>query len=134
MSKYGAKPTIIGGIKFASKAEAQRYVVLNHLEKAGKISDLILQPNFILQEKFSHYGKIIRAISYVADFLYLENGKSIVEDVKGMKTPVYELKLKLFLSLYGGIYTFREIHNGKVVELCGRATAPISKVDAPDRQ
>jgi hypothetical protein len=117
MSKYKAKPTTIGGLKFASRAEAQRYMELIRLAKAGKISELFLQPKFALLEKFRYHGKYIRAIHYVADFQYLENGKAIVEDVKGMKTPVYELKLKLFLSLYGHHYTFREIHNGKVVEL-----------------
>jgi len=116
-SKYKAKPTTINGIKFDSKAEAQRYMVLSFLEKEGKISELELQPSFTLMDKFRYHGKGIRAIKYVADFLYVENDQNVVEDVKGMKTPVYELKLKLFLSQYGDIYTFREIHNGKVVEL-----------------
>jgi len=117
MSKYKAKPTTIGNIKFASKAEAQRYMALILMEKAGKISWLTLQPKFVLLDKFKHNGKSIRAIHYVADFKYSENGKDIVEDVKGMKTPVYELKLKLFLSFYGFLYTFREVRNGKAVEL-----------------
>jgi hypothetical protein len=116
-SKYKAKPTTIGGVKFDSKAEAQRYTTLVLLEKAGKISGLALQPKFTLLEKFRYHGKGMRAIHYVADFMYLENGKSIVEDVKGMKTSVYELKLKLFLSMYGDKYVFREIHNEKVFEL-----------------
>jgi hypothetical protein len=117
VSKYKSKPTTIGGLKFASRAEAQRYMELIRLVKAGKISELFLQPVFTLLEKFRYHGKGIRAIHYVADFQYMEKGKAIVEDVKGMRTPVYELKLKLFLSLYGDTYTFREIHNGKVVEL-----------------
>jgi hypothetical protein len=116
-SKYKAKTTTIGGVKFDSKAEAQRYATLILLEKSGKISGLALQPKFTLLEKFRHHGKGIRAIHYVADFMYLENGKGIVEDVKGMKTPVYELKIKLFLSMYGDKYAFREIHNEKVFEL-----------------
>ena len=116
-SKYGAKPTTIGGIKFDSRAEAQRWTVLSILATAGKISGLTLQPKFNLLYKFKYHGKGIREINYIADFQYKENGKWVVEDVKGMKTPVYEIKLKLFLSLYGNIYTFREIHNGKVVEL-----------------
>ena len=117
MGKYRAKPTTIGSIKFASEAEARRYMALIMLEKAGKIDSIMMQPKFIIMEKFQYHGKCIRAIHYVADFQYKEKGKWVVEDVKGMKTPVYELKLKLFLSLYGGDYTFREIHNGKVIEL-----------------
>lgn len=117
MSKYGAEPTNIGGIKFASKAEAQRYMTLIALEKAGKIRDLILQPKFVLMTKFKYHGKAIRGIKYVADFQYREGEMQVVEDVKGMKTPAYELKLKLFLSLYGENNTFREIIKGKVIEL-----------------
>jgi hypothetical protein len=116
-SKYKAKPTTLGGYVFDSKAESKRYMDLFLLKQSGKISELTLQPKFVLLEKFRYHGKGIRAIHYVADFQYKEKDKFIVEDVKGMKTPVYELKLKLFLSLYGDLYTFREIRNGKVIEL-----------------
>jgi hypothetical protein len=117
MHKYNAKPTTIGSVKFDSKAESQRYMALILSEKAGKISELTLQPKFVLLEKFRYHGKGIRAIHYVADFQYKEKCKWIIEDVKGMRTPVYEIKLKLFLSLYGDLYTFREVRNGKVIEL-----------------
>lgn len=106
-NKYGNIKTIIDGIKFDSKAEAERYCELKLLEKAGVIKNLKIQPRFILQHSFKHKGKTIRAITYVADFQYTENGKEIVEDVKGVKTAVFKIKEKMFLNIYDGIYELR---------------------------
>lgn len=47
-------------------------------------------------------GKIIeRPVKYIADFVYEKDGKTVVEDAKGMKTDVYKIKRKLMLSIYG---------------------------------
>lgn len=96
--KYHSKKTIVDGITFDSKKEAKRYCELKILEHYGKIKDLRLQYQFILQPPFKKNGKSIRAITYVADFFYFdtERCKNIVEDVKGYKTDVYQLKKKLF--------------------------------------
>lgn len=101
--KYRAKPVTVDGHRFPSKAEARRYGQLQLLVRAGKITDLRLQPRFVLQEKFRHEGRILRAITYTADFAYRENGIEIVEDVKGIETPVFRLKWKLFLARFRGI-------------------------------
>jgi len=45
-------------------------------------------------------GKTVRSIVYKADFEYLEDGQTIIEDVKGVQTPVFKLKMKLFLTGY----------------------------------
>ena len=108
-SKYGAHRTEIDGILFDSKREAARYQELKILEKAGEIKDLVRQPVFTLQEAFMCDGKKERSITYRADFMYEENGRTIVEDVKGMKTDVYKIKRKLFLYQYRDRYTFREV-------------------------
>jgi len=92
--KYNAKPTIVDGIRFASKKEANRYQELKILLKAKVIQDLVLQPRFPCHVK----DKLI--CTYVADFKYIENGQMIIEDVKGMKTPIYRLKKKLVEALY----------------------------------
>jgi len=102
-SKYGAKKTVVDGITFASKKEAKRYGELQLLLKAGEITDLILQPRFILQEKFTVRSEKIRAIEYVGDFQYIYNGETIVEDVKGMLTEVFKLKSKMFKYKYQDI-------------------------------
>ena len=100
MSKYRNKKIQIDRYVFDSIAEGQRYRELTLLEKAGKISNLELQPKFLLQDSFRKNGKTYRKIEYVADFQYTENGKTIVEDVKGIQTDVFKLKHKLFEKKY----------------------------------
>ena len=86
---------------YASKKEAQRYAELKLLVKAKKITNLQLQPDFLLQLSYTDYaGRKHNAIHYFADFMYTKDGQTIVEDVKGMQTPVYKLKKKLLLFKY----------------------------------
>lgn len=104
MNKYRNRKTIVDGIKFDSKAEARRYVELKLMEDTGHIKNLKLQPKFELQPKYkNNKGKTVRAITYIADFSYIENGKSIVEDVKGVETKEFKLKKKLFENKYRDI-------------------------------
>ena len=102
MSKYGNKRIEIDGIRFASQKEGYRYVELKYLQRLGVISDLRLQVKFELIPKMkSEKGKVIQPLTYIADFVYTENGKQIVEDVKGYKTQVYEIKKKLMRYFHG---------------------------------
>ena len=100
-SKYGAKPTIVDGVRFASQAEARRYGHLKMLERAGTICDLELQPRFPL------LVNRIKVCTYVADFRYRFSGVPVpvVEDVKGVQTPIYRLKKKMLLAQDGIIIT-----------------------------
>ena len=100
MNKYRNKKVIVDEKEFDSKREGNRYKELKLLERAGKIKDLELQPRFLLQDSFKKNGRTFRKIEYVADFKYIENGKTIVEDVKGMQTDVFKLKHKLFEKKY----------------------------------
>ena len=109
MSKYFSKKTEVDGIVFDSKKEALRYKELRMLEKAGMISDLQLQVPFELIPGFRYNGQAIRAVKYIADFVYLDGGRTIVEDVKGYKTDVYAIKKKLLLYKYAEWIDFREI-------------------------
>ena len=90
-NKYGAIKTTVDGIKFDSKREAARYCELKLMEKAGIIDSLYLQPRYDIVVN----GQKI--CFYKADFKYFDSElkKWIIEDVKGMKTPVYNLKKKL---------------------------------------
>ena len=99
-SKYKNKKTQIDMYVFDSAKEAKRYRELKLLERAKEISNLELQPRFLLQESFKKNGKTYRKIEYVADFKYIENGKTIVEDVKGLQTDVFKIKHKLFERKY----------------------------------
>lgn len=96
-SKYGAVKTEIDGIMFDSKHEAKRYQELRLLEQAGEITNLRLQVPFELIPKSKH-GMPIR---YIADFTYNDqSGQLIVEDAKGVKTPVYRLKRRIMAEIY----------------------------------
>lgn len=98
MNKYHAKKTTFNGIKFDSKHERDRYVELALMEKAKAIQDLKCQVSFPLIKKSSHG----REIKYIADFVYYENGKMVVEDTKSpaTRTPVYRLKKRLMAEIY----------------------------------
>lgn len=97
MSKYHAVKTSFNGIVFDSKKEAHRYYELSILQAAGEISDLRTQVPYELIPKQA--GE--RACIYKADFVYQENGKTVVEDVKGVRTDAYKIKRKLMLWVHG---------------------------------
>ena len=101
-SKYRAVKTEVDGITFDSKREAARYMELVLLERAGEISHLELQP------KYDCVVNGHNSCTYKADFRYFDANGSVVEDVKGMKTPVYRLKKKLVEALYPGV-TIQEV-------------------------
>lgn len=100
-NKYGNKWVTIDNIKFQSKRESQQYLLLKDRQSKGEISNLVLQPRYLLQDKFTDANlKKHRKIEYVADFEYTENNETIVEDVKGVKTDVFKIKEKLFCFKY----------------------------------
>lgn len=101
-SKYRAKKTVVDGITFDSAKEALRYSELRVMEKAGLISNLERQVKYELIPPYVANKKtVFRACNYVADFRYVENGETIVEDVKGLKTDAYKIKAKLMAWIYG---------------------------------
>lgn len=100
-SKYHAKKTVVDGITFDSRKEAHRYLVLKGMEEDGSIEGLRRQVRYELIPAFDVDGKHYRPVYYVADFVYREDGREVVEDVKGMVTDVYRLKSKLFARRYG---------------------------------
>ena len=100
-SKYHARKTVVDGITFDSKREADRYLVLKNMEEDGTIEDLRRQVRYELIPAFDVDGRHYRPVYYVADFVYMEDGKEVVEDVKGVVTDVYRLKRKLVAYRYG---------------------------------
>lgn len=100
-SKYHAKKTTVDGITFDSKREADRYLLLKGMEEDGSIEDLRRQVRYELIPAFDVDDRHYRPVFYVADFAYVEDGKEVVEDVKGIRTDVYRLKSKLFARRYG---------------------------------
>lgn len=109
-SKYRNIKCVFSGIKFDSKKEAARYAELAMLERAGRISGLERQVRFEVCPKVPGL-KGSRARHYVADFVYCEGGKKIIEDVKSLitkKNPVYTLKKQL-VQVNFPEYEFREV-------------------------
>ena len=100
MSKYNSRKTTVDVIVFDSRKEAKRYTELKKLEEMGSIRDLSLQVQFELIPSFEIVidGKKRkrRPITYVADFVYYRDDEKVIEDVKGLRTPVYKIKKKLF--------------------------------------
>lgn len=87
---------------YHSKKEAKRALELMVLERAGKIQNLREQVRIeLLPAQYSEGRCIERAVHYVADFAYTENGIEILEDVKGFRTDTYKLKKKLLLFRHG---------------------------------
>ena len=116
MNKYhNRKVTTSDGIQHDSQKEARRWCELRLLERAGKITDLRRRVEFELipaqYESYERYSKkggkladgmrlVERKCSYVADFVYIENGVKVVEDTKGVKTKDYIIKRKLMLYVH----------------------------------
>jgi len=94
-SKYRNKKTEVDGIVFDSQKEASRYLDLKMLEVLGEIKNLELQPKyeFVLNKQ--------KICTYRADFRYVENGATVVEDVKGFKTSMYRLKARMMKAFHG---------------------------------
>lgn len=93
--KYGNRKKVIDGIEFASTKEALRYQDLALMQSGGQINMLRRQVPYPI------YIKGQKICDWLADFVYLENGRVIVEDSKGHKTDVYKLKKKMVEAEYG---------------------------------
>lgn len=115
--KYHSKKCVIGDMQFDSKKEARHWAQLFEREQKGEISDLRTQVKYVLIPAQREpetvgarggikQGKVIeRECAYIADFVYTENGETVVEDVKGFKQStayaVFVVKRKLMLWVHG---------------------------------
>lgn len=112
-TKYHSKKITLDGQEFDSKKEAKRWAELWYLQRAGQISGLERQVKFVLipaqrePDRIGVRGGTIRGkvlereVAYYADFVYRENGETVVEDAKGMRTKDYIIKRKLMLWVHG---------------------------------
>lgn len=115
--KYGNKKITVDGVTFDSRKEYLRWCELCLLEKAGQITDLRRQVKYVLipaqYEEYERYstktGKrlknglrcVEKECAYIADFVYKQDGMTVVEDTKGFKTEAYKLKRKMMLYFHG---------------------------------
>ena len=120
--KYGNNKIKNAFGTYDSELEWGRYLFLSNRQKEGEISDLRRQVEYLLIP--AQYGTEIRHLktkdkevrvllerpcSYIADFVYERNGKTIVEDCKGedkkykgkrFSTQTADFKIKKKLMLY----------------------------------
>ena len=126
MNKYRSRKITVDGMTFDSKKEYNRWCELCLLQRAGKITNLERQVKFELipaqkrtvltgdRYKRNDFARGIRAgdpktkevcleqsCDYIADFVYREDGRKVVEDTKGVRTADYIIKRKLMLWLHG---------------------------------
>ncbi len=96
--KFGNVPSVIDGIRFDSKKEAEYYGKLKMRLRAGELSRIACHVPYPLIVN----GKLIT--TYEADFvLYFADGRQIVQDVKGKATeglPVFKIKRALMLAIH----------------------------------
>lgn len=90
-NKYNATQTIVDGIRFDSKKEANRYRELKLLQRAG---DVVM---FLMQVPIRLPGNT----TYRVDFqVFWDSGHVSFEDVKGRETEVFRLKKRQVEELY----------------------------------
>lgn len=111
-SKYRNKKTVVDGHTFDSKKEAERWGQLKNLEKAGLIRSLNRQRVWPLDVSGVEIG------SYVSDFSYLwpvdsDQWVLVVEDVKGVLTPLFRWKARHFAAQYGFFITLWPARKGR---------------------
>ncbi len=89
-------------IVFDSVLEMKYYRdVLLPLVESGDVVRYELQKPYELQPKFTHDGKSVRAVTYVADFfMEYKDGREVVVDTKGCPDSIANLKRKLFWYCY----------------------------------
>ena len=98
MSKYNAKKVTYDNLQFDSKFEATYYAFLQELVNQGKISNLERQVKYcLLPRQVNEIGKFLyHPVYYVSDFEYDIQGVHKTIDTKGMQTPDFRIKIKLF--------------------------------------
>jgi hypothetical protein len=105
MSKYGAKACQVGAEKYRSQRERERHQGLLLKQRVGLITGLVREVPFVLALGIKIDGETRKrpAVRYIADFVYsdVKTGRIVVEDCKGMQTPVYRLKKHLMATVHG---------------------------------
>jgi hypothetical protein len=96
--KYGVgkkEDRTLDGIVFDSIREMKRYCELKLMENAGVIERLQLQP------KWDLHVKGIKVATYAADFKYYDGKVWVWEDAKGVRTQIFNLKVRMLRAEYG---------------------------------
>lgn len=113
-NKYHSKKIKTDEGIFDSKYEYEEWTRLKFLEKAGEIYNLERQVKIELLPHFRTNQEMIRSITYIADFIYIDKGIRCIVDTKGFPTKDYILKKKLLLFKLEDNECFIERKKGKL--------------------
>ena len=97
--RYNRTQIVYKDILFDSLQECEYYKILEIRESKNEISNIKIHPTYVLQPPFTYFGKKVNGIEYTPDFEYIENGKKVCIEVKGIPTPDFELRLKMWKFL-----------------------------------
>lgn len=92
--KYKNVKKEVDGIMFDSTAEAEYYIRLRAMERAGQIKFIKAHPSVHMTAA---------RILYKPDFLIEEKGRKVYIDVKGVVTPEFALKRRLWRYYGDGV-------------------------------
>jgi hypothetical protein len=112
-NKYHAMPTVHNGIRYDSKAEAERAAALDAMQDRGEVLMWVGHPKFRLGCPEN---------VYVSDFLVITQDGFHVEDTKGFDTEKFRHNKRLWAS-YGRCPLWI-IRRGKVVEIVEPGASP----------
>lgn len=93
-SKFNNKKVVTDEGTFDSQREHRHWMELKVRERAGEISHLQRQQDFVIE----HNGVVITR--YRADFIFFEDGQRVVADSKGFRTDTYRLKAKMMKAFF----------------------------------
>lgn len=88
------------GFVYDSKAEYQRWAYLDLMQRGGLISDLQRQVKFELKSGDTKVMTRRGIAKYTPDFVYMENGQRVIEDVKGYRDENSKFRIRVFEALY----------------------------------
>lgn len=110
----GTRRKTVDGIQFRSTLEAETYQILKLWQDAGAISQLELQPRFVIQSGFLYREKRIKPMYYTPDFAFIRAGENVAVEAKGFRTEPYRMRRKMFLQKYGATWKHEEWTNETV--------------------
>ena len=104
--KMNAIRSVCGqGHNHPSKGESRRCDVLHLMQRAGEISDLRVQPSI----------QLVPGFLYAADFSYLDGGRAIVEDWKGLITQRFRDICRMWPHHGDGVLRVTGLSGGRTV-------------------
>jgi hypothetical protein len=101
-NKYNVSPKedrTYNGVVYASKKEAKFACTLNMMLHAGEVDYVLRQVPFDLGANITYRADFVTLTKYAKDYHW----NFVVYEVKGMETPEWKLKHKLFKDKYPSI-------------------------------